>query len=371
MTELVRMGEFFSGPGGIAKGAAMAAETPDLAERMVLRHEWAVDIDPDACRTYEKNIRIQGSDVHAMDARVAAEHIDEFSDIDGFSFGFPCNDFSLVGQRRGLQGDYGPLYTTGIQVLQAKQPAWFVAENVSGIRSSDNGEALQMILREMQEAGYRITPHMYRFEDYGVPQRRHRVIIVGMREDLDAVFRVPAPTHGKARGLEPYETVGKVFSRHMQADVKNNERTRQTSKVVERLKLIDPGENAFNAKRMTDEYRLKVKGATLSQIYRRLRPDEPAYTVTGSGGGGTHVYHWEEHRALTNRERARLQSFPDSYEFMGSRSSVRKQIGMAVPPDGAAAIFKAVFRTVLGLEYPAVAPNLAFDRSDYRPPELF
>src|SRR5699024_5627744 len=118
------------------------------------------------------------------------------------------------------------------------------------------------------------------------------------------------------------------------------------------------GENAFNARRMTDEYRLNVRGATISQIYKRLLPDKPSYTITGSGGGGTHVYHWEEPRSLTNRERARLQSFPDSFEFLGNRTSVRKQVGMAVPVNGARAIFTALFNSFLGVEYPSVPANI-------------
>lgn len=82
----------------------------------------------------------------------------------------------------------------------------------------------------------------------------------------------------------------------------------------------------------------------MSQIYKRLDPDKPAYTVTGSGGGGTHMYHWKENRALTNRERARLQTFPDDFVFCGSKESVRKQIGMAVPCKAAEMIFNAVLK---------------------------
>ena len=96
---------------------------------------------------------------------------------------------------------------------------------------------------------------------------------------------------------------------------------------------------------------LKINGAKISQIYRRLDPNKPAYTVTGSGGGGTHVYHWKENRALTNRERARLQTFPDDFIFVGSKESVRKQIGMAVPVDGARIIFESILNSFAGLDY--------------------
>ena len=96
----------------------------------------------------------------------------------------------------------------------------------------------------------------------------------------------------------------------------------------------------------------------MSQIYKRLNPTLPSYTITGSGGGGTHVYHWEEPRALTNRERARLQTFPDDYVFEGSKESVRKQIGMAVPCNGAKIIFEAILKTFAGIEYESMPANI-------------
>jgi DNA (cytosine-5)-methyltransferase 1 len=109
-----------------------------------------------------------------------------------------------------------------------------------------------------------------------------------------------------------------------------------------------------------DYARLKCERARMSHIYKRLDADQPAYTVTGSGGGGTHVYHWEEHRALTNRERARLQGFPDKFEFQGSKEQVRKQIGMAVPPTGAKIIVEAILKTFAGIKYKYVEPSVNF-----------
>ena len=92
----------------------------------------------------------------------------------------------------------------------------------------------------------------------------------------------------------------------------------------------------------------------MSMIYKRLDPEKPSYTITGSGGGGTHVYHWKENRALTNRERARLQTFPDNFIFEGSKESVRKQIGMAVPVKGAKIIFDSILKTFAGIDYLSV-----------------
>jgi DNA (cytosine-5)-methyltransferase 1 len=172
------------------------------------------------------------------------------------------------------------------------------------------------------------VPHLYKFEQYGVPQARHRIIIIGIRKDLDVKFRVPSPV--------PYKDIDNTCKTAIEVppipkNALNNNLTNQSKTVVERLKHIKPGENAFTAD-IPKHLQLNVKGAKISQIYKRLDPTKPSYTVTGSGGGGTHVYHWEEPRALTNRERARLQTFPDDFEFCGSKESVRKQIGMALLP---------------------------------------
>ena len=103
---------------------------------------------------------------------------------------------------------------------------------------------------------------------------------------------------------------------------------------------------------------LNVPNVQLSHIYRRLEENVPAYTVTGNGGGGTHMYHWEEDRALTNRERARLQTFPDEFVFEGGNSSVRSQVGMAIPL-GAQIIFDAILKSFVAIPYDSIEePNL-------------
>ena len=207
---------------------------------------------------------------------------------------------------------------------------------------------------EISKAGYTLTPHLYKFEQYGIPQARHRIIIVGIRNDLSIKYRVPSP--------EPYKDIDNTCRTAIEnppiaADAFNNEATKQSPTVVKRLNYIKPGENAFTAD-IPEELQLHINGAKISQIYKRLDPDKPAYTVTGSGGGGTHIYHWSEPRALTNRERARLQTFPDSYQFIGSKESVRKQIGMAVPCRGAQIIFEAILKSFAGIEYPFVEANI-------------
>lgn len=350
---IYRLGELFCGPGGLAWGAMNAdIDNPDWG----IVHAWANDFDESTCETYRRNICPDDpdscicEDVHTL-------NIAQLGDIDALAFGFPCNDFSVVGEQRGFDGTYGPLYTYGIQVLRRNEnlqdrPLWFLAENVGGLRSANEGNAFEQIKTDMRESGYRIYPNLYKFEDYGIPQARHRVIIIGIREDLPYEFRVPAPTFNIVTCRQALEEPP------IPADAPNNELTRMAPQVVERLRYIEPGQNAFTAN-IPEELQLKIRGARISQIYKRLDPDRPSYTVTGSGGGGTHIYHWEEPRALTNRERARLQTFPDDYVFEGKKEQVRKQIGMAVPCIGAKIIFEAVLKTFAGIPYDFVEPSLA------------
>ena len=342
------MGELFCGAGGLALGAKSAKVAVDDGGIMSIVPAWANDLDSWACETYSKNILNGGTEAAAICLPVQELDIEKLAPIDGLAFGFPCNDYSIVGEQKGLKGEFGPLYNYGVKALEHHQPLWFVAENVGGLQSANSGKAFRNILLDLSKAGsgYTLTPHLYRFEEYGVPQSRHRIIIVGLRSDLDLVYKIPAPTH-----TEKYVTAKEAIEcPPISSGAFNHEYTRHSPRVVEMLRHIPQGENAWYSG-IPEHLRLNVKKARLSQIYRRLEPDKPAYTVTGSGGGGTHVYHWAEPRALTNRERARLQTFPDDFEFIGPKEQVRKQIGMAVPPLGAKVIFEAVLKTLAGIEY--------------------
>lgn len=344
-----RLGELFCGPGGLALGA-VTARVMTRDNTYVIEHEWANDYDKDTCETYRTNIcpdrpeTVICKDVRNLD-------ITSLSPINAFAFGFPCNDFSVVGEQKGMDGIYGPLYTYGVRALKHFQPQWFVAENVGGLRNANDGLAFNLIMASFIDAGYRIYPHLYKFEQYGIPQARHRIIIVGIRKDLPWVFNVPRAPNTIKTCREALENPP------IPPDALNHERTHQSPLVEERLQYIKPGENAFTAD-LPAHLRLNVRGARISQIYRRLDPNRPAYTITGSGGGGTHVYHWDEPRALTNRERARLQTFPDTFRFIGSKESVRRQIGMAVPVEGARIIFEAILKTFAGIPYESEPQNI-------------
>ena len=355
VSEVFRFGELFCGPGGLG----LAAKSVSVVSKNVkysIQHAWATDYDKDTCNTYRNNIcpnypeSVVFKDIRKLNFR----KLKDISDIDGLAFGFPCNDFSVVGEQKGINGVYGPLYSYGVNALRYFSPKWFLAENVGGLRNSNEGTAFALILKELFESGYSIYPHLYKFNQYGVPQNRQRIIIIGIRKDIDVVFKVPS--------TKPFTDIDISAKNALEnppipKDFPNHDFTKQSHQVIERLKHIKPGENAFTAE-LPDHLTLNVKGAKISQIYKRLDASKPAYTITGSGGGGTHVYHWKENRALTNRERARLQTFPDNFEFVGSKESVRKQIGMAVPPRGVQIIFEALLKSFAKIEYDSINYNI-------------
>jgi len=385
------IGEMFSGPGGLGYASKHSNYISKNSTKYSFKHRWATDIDKDSCETYKNNIiknntnikktndlsivrksfRLDGvfralyrygfryinknnpkffcKDIHELD-------LDKLSYVDGFMYGFPCNDFSIVGKSIGLDGLFGPLYKYGVKYINKNNPKFFLAENVGGISSANEGEAFKKILYDLKHAGqgYNVTTHLYKFEHYGIPQRRHRYILVGFRKDLNLTFKVPAPTNNIMTAKEALE------GNPIPDDASAQEITKQSNTVIERLKYIKEGENAWNGN-IPKELQLNVKGAKLSNIYKRLDPNKPAYTITGSGGGGTHVYHWKENRALTNRERARLQTFPDNFDFFGNKESVRKQIGMAIPVKGAAIILAAILKTFSNDEYKYIEPSLKED----------
>ena len=350
--EVFRLGELYCGPGGLACGALRSTSANG---RLSVTHAWANDYDEDTCNTYRKNICPNDPDsVYYGDVRNL--DIPALGPIDAFAYGFPCNSFSNVGEHKGIAEEkFGQLYWYGVEVLRRYKPKWFIAENVSGIRSAGSGD-FQIILNDLRESGYKLTPHLYKAEQYGIPQTRHRVIIVGIREDLPFEFHVPDPAQYIGS-----DVTSRTALSNIPASASNNEIRNLTHNVVRRLSLIKPGENVWQAEeRMGDEFpeELKIKTKTkISQIYRKLDPDKPAYTVTAAGGGGTYMYHWTD-RELTNRERARIQTFPDSYEFVGKYSSVRRQIGMAVPCRLSEIVTTAVLNSFEGIEYPWVKANL-------------
>jgi len=177
----------FAGCGGMDLGFLMA-EHQNLAYEIV----WANDFDKTACETYKKNFKhdIVCRDIWDID-------LDKTPDVDVIIGGFPCQDFSVLkgGKRGGFKTKRGVLYTKFVEAVSKKQPLFFVAENVKGLLTAHNGWAIKKIKQDFEKVGYKVQYKLINFADYGVPQNRERVIIVGIRSDLGINFVFPEPTH--------------------------------------------------------------------------------------------------------------------------------------------------------------------------------
>lgn len=220
MNKVFELGELFCGPGGIAWGATHAI-CKDSDYKIV--HKWANDYDESTCETYRHNICPDDPD-SVVNGDVRELDLSTLKPITALAFGFPCNDYSQVGEQKGINGNYGPLYSYGIRALTRFQPDWFLAENVGGLLNSNEGKTFSKILREMENAGYTVYPHLYKFEEYGIPQARHRIIIVGIKNGLDVEFKVPSPEGYKIKTCKEA-----IENPPIPEDATNNEPTRQSA----------------------------------------------------------------------------------------------------------------------------------------------
>lgn len=468
----------FSGCGGLDLGfervEGLSKDNKDGTFEVI----FASDIDEEAVKTYAKNFDIEDNsiyhsaedlhknstkyegavekrlyqgDIRKVDFTKALKRSGNNEEIDIVLGGFPCQDFSMLrgkDKRKGIKVKRGRLYLEFVRALVQLQPKIFVAENVKGIKSANEGAAFNQIKEDFQNlnenwgeieekleknfptpnnfSNYKILfSDVVNFSEYGVPQNRERLIMIGIREDLikdmkiksnlekqlkpkkDDYFPVTPievfegkllpdlnmdyiKTMVKFEGfineidteksndylkndwskyafnndnksdyseiINDYKRLNDInfsdFSEEVEKHHKNvlkklgvwnrpvsqltidecrdgsNKKANCQKHVQKRLRRIPPGEN-HEFVRGTDH---SVKGL-MSNIYRRVHPLVPSPTIIANGGGGTWGYHYEiERQKLTNRERARLQTFPDDFEFAGNKSDVRRQIGNAVPP---------------------------------------
>jgi DNA (cytosine-5)-methyltransferase 1 len=333
----------FSGCGGMDLGAEQSG-----AAKVV----WAIDNEHWAVETYRRNI---GN--HIVEGDITTTAVPDVP-CDILLAGPPCQDYSTLWNHDGLKTARGNLFREVARFLDALRPAGFILENVPGLLSANRGAAWTLVRHALRSPssfapssrGNRLPPVRYDISaqvvdmaDLGVPQHRERLIVVGVRRGLSVRPPViPTPFAGSPL------TVRDVLDAYpLGANSPNHEIGQDSDTVVERLKLIPPGGNYLA---VPADHRLAVKGL-ISHVYRRLDPNKPAYTVIAGGGGGTHGYHHVEPRRLSNREKARLQGFPDDFVFESGTEKrdiksayprVRRQVGNAVPPPAAAVVVQAL-----------------------------
>lgn len=275
------------------------------------------DIVKQACQTYEHNF---GTEPYCGDIRELDYSLLPTADI--VIGGFPCQDFSLAGKRRGLSADRGRLYLEMKKVIEYCKPLAFVAENVDGIRKGSNGSAasaLNIILDDFRKIGYTTVYRVLNAADYGVPQNRIRVIIVGIRNDLHKKMKYPIADYGVNKQfpwITSKEAIDDLWGKIDKTDIKNH-----TSRDYSKAKFYPGKTMQGNCQIKADSPSPTIRSEHHGNIegHYRTNNDKDPTDVTG----------W---RRLSVRECARLQTFPDSFEFPVSSSDAYKQIGNAVPP---------------------------------------
>lgn len=288
----------FSGAGGLDLGLIQAGN----------KVVWANDIDKDAAATYSLNI---SKDIVCADIKDICA--DDIPDTDVIVGGFPCQGFSVANQRRDVSDERNTLYKFFYGIVKRKQPKFFIAENVKGILSLGNGEVIKTIIRDFTEAGYKVMYKKVDMADYGIPQHRERVIIVGQRNGLapEILFRYPAISHFKEAN-EPGQHQWISISEALEDVPKDYIPENDPNNIGSSYKFV---ERNFTAHRKTD-------------------PDKPCPTILARGngkGGVCAIPHYNGTRRLTVRESAAIQTFPYDFIFCGKMGSCYRQIGNAVP----------------------------------------
>jgi len=296
----MRVVSLFSGAGGLDFGLAKAG------------HEivWANDIFEDAASTYRLNI---GTHIDTRD--ICSIRSAEIPDSDVVVGGFPCQGFSVANWARHATDPRNQLYREFVRVVRDKRPAFFLGENVRGLASIAGGAILSQIIQDFTLCGYRVRYAVVNAADYGVPQARMRLLIFGVRNDISADPDFPPrPTHAdpklrKGPSVLPWVSVGTAL-RH----------------------LPEPEQGQHIPNHECSKYKLRFNGHL---GHRYIDPDRPAPTVTARGddrGGVVVLHHPGNHRRMTARELAAVQSFPDDFVFAGTKTSAYRQIANAVPP---------------------------------------
>jgi len=335
MNRKLKSVELFAGCGGMALGFERAGFHPLLLN----------DFDKAACNSLKAN-RPEWNVIQGDVSKIDFEQF-QGKDVDLLSGGFPCQSFSYAGKQLGLEDTRGTLFYEYARALDIIQPKMFVAENVKGLITHDNGNTLKTIISVFEKMGYKVySPKVLKAVNYNVPQKRERVFIVGVRSDLKDLIQWDYPTD-TTKG-DPLTIRDALFAgRLYDCDVPLSVGSTYNEKKKKVLDLVPPGGWWKDLpKDIQKEYMMKsfysLGGKT--GIARRFSWDEPSLTLLCSPAQKqTERCHPDETRPFTIREYARIQTFPDDWIFSGSITNQYKQIGNAVPPNLSEAIGKSIF----------------------------
>lgn len=266
---------------------------------------YANDIDDNACNIFKENFGIEPDNRDIRE--VTSDEIPEFDILTG---GFPCQSFSIVAQnpkRLGVKDERGKLFFEMCRILREKQPKCFIAENVKGILTANKRSAFPLIIKEFEESGYDVSYSILNSANYGVPQKRERVIIVGFRKDLGVKFEFPDVI---VQDEEAFTPLSEVIENEV------DEKYFFSQRAVDGMMKKRASMNKGRAQDVTKP--CNTVGAHLAKV--SLNSTDPVLFVD------------ERYRRFTPREVARIQSFPESFELVGSEAAQYRALGNAIPP---------------------------------------
>lgn len=322
-----RVLSLFSGAGGLDIGFSDCGF--DIVEKIEFESLFCQTLEANSGenKQFRQDTSIQCIDVCQYEANL--------KEIDFIIGGPPCQSFSAAGARAagvvGTNDDRGKLFNQYVRLLEQIQPKGFLFENVYRILGANQGRDWQAIHTSFTDAGYELHHRILDTADYGVPQHRERLIIVGMRKDIakERNYQFPRPTHGPDSIYKlPHISAEKALHGVIEQDVKKGLNGRYGHLLSE----IPPGLNySFFTEKMEHPNPVFAWRSKFSDFLYKADPKRPVRTIKAQGGQYTGPFHWEA-RAFTLNELKRLQSFPDTYQLIGGRGEAIKQIGNSVPP---------------------------------------
>ncbi len=304
--EKLKVASLFCGCGGTDVG--LLGDFEFLGKKYAsneLEIVYANDIDDNACDIFKENFGIEPDNRDIRE--VESKEIPEFDILTG---GFPCQSFSIIAQnpkRLGVKDERGKLFFEMCRILREKKPKCFIAENVKGILTANKKSAFPLIIKEFEESGYDVTYAVLNSANYGVPQKRERVIIVGFRKDLGINFKFPDEVIKNETEFIPLSTV-------IEENV--DEKYFFSQRAVDGMMKKRASMNKGRAQDVTKP--CNTVGAHLAKV--SLNSTDPVLLVN------------ERYRRFIPREVARIQSFPESFKLVGSEAAQYRALGNAIPP---------------------------------------
>ena len=326
----------FSGAGGMDLGFIKAGFEICFAN----------DIDSNAVKTYKKNIGGHIIEGNISEMFMNNYEIEKYQKIDVIIGGPPCQGFSIAGKiaRSFKDDERNSLYKEFIRVVDVIKPKIVVMENVANLYTYKKGKIKDEIIKNFKDIGYEVEAQILNSANYGTPQIRNRVFFIGKRKDTSIKFNFPTPLVTQDNYKTVREAIGhfpKLLSGEKNINYFNHESMNHTKQMLEKMSYIKDGGNKLE---IPNKYGI-IKGD--ARKYIRYNSLKPSFCITGDM---RKVFHYEQNRALTVRELATLQDFPETFEFIGTKISQQQQVGNAVPVNLAYAVAKCIM-SAFQMEY--------------------